>query len=285
MSSYLDKLGELLAFHGVISGVSQLTQANLKTHVTTFQKKKGLFADGDPGQNTLWALQKPFYGAKPKLGIEKIVVDPFSIPHIRLRSDAAALCREIKSAMDDVGARLTSDGGIRSLDDGANAHRSAKSMHYPGLAFDVAIQSGFWKPDTDPFVVVKNTSDSPYWVVYARAQGGSEMTLQATYGSGGWDKLKVQTKTVKGKFINFTELCRAHGFYPIGPRPLFLQPKDKQYLSSEWWHFQANDLLTPKISQFGIELLRLEGVTESRIQDENEAAWENRLSIFGSNWG
>lgn len=158
-------------------------------------------------------------------------------------------------------------------------------MHYPGLAFDVAVQSGFFKPDEDPFVVVKNVAEDPYWIVYARAAGGTQQTLQATYGSGGWSDLKIKTKEVKGKFINFTELCRSHGFYPIRPRPLYLQDKNKAYLSSEWWHFQANHLLTPKISQFGIELLRLEGITEAKIQNENDAAWDNRLSIFGVNWG
>ena len=128
--------------------------------------------------------------------------------------------------------------------------------------------------------------------MWARAEGGEERTLQAvqhrTTGSG-WSAVEKDIREVTGRFVNFTQIAAEEGFQPIGPRPRYKSRKPMQYMSSEWWHFQHEASLTPEFSQFGIELLRVEGYLAFwRIFEQGQMnprnVWENARMVFMAGW-
>jgi hypothetical protein len=154
-------------------------------------------------------------------------------------------------------------------------------MHYPGLAFDIACTAGFFKPDTDPFVIA--AGGNGYWEVWRRVKEGQDMKINVFYWDG-WNTGVDRTRMIQGKFINFTSLCAKHGFYPIRPRLSFTRPKNRNYIGCEWWHFQAHDLLIPNLSQFGIELMKIEEYKPDFIKTMNESIWGRKQAIFQVDW-
>jgi len=119
-SDYLQKLGELLVFHGVISSVDPLTSANLKELVTTFQEQQHLFADGIPGRDTLWALQSAWVSVLPKESL--VDCDADVVPEYEeglstttLRQDVAERFQRLREEVHALGGSVTSDGGLRKL--------------------------------------------------------------------------------------------------------------------------------------------------------------------------
>ncbi len=285
--TYLDQMAELLRFHRALDPDTPLTQHNLKAHVTLFQEKADLFADGIPGPNTLWALQEPYYADKAALDIVGVEADPAppgieALPRFNLRIDAAASFRDICAEARAAGAIMLSSGGQRPLSEGANASRSAISMHYPAIAVDMCINAGFFNPKTDPYVLVPNGTRR--FTVYARATQGTDMTLNAVDWTGSWSNGKVKRVEVSGKFIDLTSLMAKYGWRPIGARRCYTRAENKRYLCSEWWHFQYEFLLTPRISQIGIEVLRISGITAEKIQQLNPALWERRKEVFKKGW-
>lgn len=283
--AYLREMGALLTFHQIIPNANALTEADLEDAITRFQASSGLFADGIAGPNTLWALQYPYYQARPQLKLVKVPADRIAgddgYDHIALREDAANRLMALRDEVTLLGGRITSAGGLRPLATQVSAGRSALSMHYAGIAFDLSLTSGFFNPDHDVFVV---TRDGPsHWTVWCRADGGQERALDAVYWQS-WNSGVDLTKQVHGRFINFTEACGRHGFHRIGSRGIFRREADRNYIGAEWWHFQANDELTPDISQFGVEMLRIDGYSPQTIAQKNPAAWANRRAIFRLSW-
>jgi hypothetical protein len=141
-------------------------------------------------------------------------------------------------------------------------------MHYSGLAFDLATVTGMRDPDVDPYIIV---SEGDRWRVWSRTDSGSDQTLEAVVWAGG----STSSRRVTAKVVDFTALAARHGFEPIPPRSSF----PENYLSAEWWHFQANTLLVPWISQFGIELLSLAQYSEDQVRAVT-GIWNNRKAIF-----
>src|SRR5262245_16415552 len=285
-STYLQKLGEFLTYHHVLSAPSELNNDNLKQMVSKFQEGAGLFIDGNPGPNTLWALQFPIVTQAPKQPFIECAADVVpgyeeGLATTALRADVAQRYQQLRTEIRGLGGAVTSDGGKRALTADVNSNRSPTSMHYTGLAFDLFTDSGFFKPEVDPFVITRG--EETYWVVWCRAAQGEQKQLNAIYWKNESDAVD-RFKTVSGTFVNFTEICAKHGFSPIRPRPPFTRQTDRQYLSAEWWHFQCNELLVPSLSQFGIELLRLEGYTGESIAAKNSDIWDHRKVIFRKNW-
>ncbi|MTB53924.1 hypothetical protein [Lewinella sp. W8] len=285
--TYLAAISQLLVEHKVIRSQSELNKKNFRDTISEFQEKAGLFVDGIPGKDTLWMLQYPRYINRERLTWVKCDADISSsfngLPYLYLRSDVSYNYLRLREIVLAAGGILPTSGGKRSLHERLNQHRSSKSMHYVGLAFDISVSSGFFNPDEDPVIVVKNESKKgPYWIVYLRAASGEELELNATYWKS-WNSREDLIKKVSGKFINFSKLAINHGFNPISPRPSYLRKNNKQYLSAEWWHFQADSYLIPNFSQFGIELLRIEGYDLDTLK-KNEIIWQNRKSIFKKNW-
>ncbi len=286
---FLIAVQEHLLFHKIIEDDESVTNRNLKNHIIDFQDKAGIYTDGIIGPETLWELQYPYVTNTNKLNWVRCDADKIGgiegFDHFILREDAARQYNLLRREIVDRGGKITSSGGKRSLTAGVSSHRSAKSMHYPGLAFDLSVNSGFFSPKTDPFVMVKNKGANPesYWQVYCRASGGDLIEIEATYWDS-WGSGKDKKIKIKDRFVDFTSTAKKYGFYPIPPRRGYTGSSNKKYLSSEWWHFQANPLLIPGFSQFGIELLKLEDYSASFIKMQNRSIWENRKSIFRKTW-
>jgi peptidoglycan hydrolase-like protein with peptidoglycan-binding domain len=285
LSPAFRRTAELLAFHGAIASAAELTPINYKAAVMRFQEQADLLVDGVAGPNTRWAMQRQWVLAQPQLALVRCPatvlagVDGFA--SLMLRADAAERYESLRKEVESAGGVITTAGGVRNLTEPANQHRSAKSMHYPGLAFDVALTSGFFKPRTDNFVVTRGATS--YWNVWCRATNGEPRTLQAVSWKS-WNSGVDVLTDVGGRFVDFTLLARRHGFHPIAPRQAFLRPAERHYLSAEWWHFQANDLLVPEFSQLGIELLRIAGYTETRIREANPDLWASQRATFALDW-
>lgn len=175
---YLRAVADCLVFHNIIGSPSELTDANFKAKVRAFQTSHGgLFVDGDIGELTAWELQARMVTDGPQLMSVNVPVDSTpsvqSVP-MNLRADAAGAAAQLFAAVRAKGGIVTSAGGIRPISTTPNAHQSARSMHYPGLAFDLAVATGGFDPDKDPFVLERTgtTSGPNYWRVWSRATGG-----------------------------------------------------------------------------------------------------------------
>lgn len=294
---YMTRIGELLTFHGLLPAATALGKHNFIDAVASFQEKQGgLMVDGDPGIETLWALQLPWAEKGVKLKRVKSPADqaPGSGGYkvMELREDAAAAWEALRNRLNAQGALITSAGGFRPLASAPNASQSATSLHYPGLAFDLATDggSGYANPVKDAFVIVAPKWEiGMRWRLYARATQGIPMTLEGRYWGGA--QVPDPVKSVTGKFVDFTALAASHGFHPIGPRSAFFrtgQTADgkpaRSYMSAEWWHFQYETALIPGLSQLGIEILRVAGNTAASVPGANAALWEKRKATFGFDW-
>jgi hypothetical protein len=279
------RMGELLAYHQILERPEELTDENYSEKVMAFQEKVDIMVDGNPRGETLWQLQFPWLQGVPRLALEECEADrvPGSqgTDRFRLRQDAAERYRALRAEVKAQGGVITVDKGLRPLTERRSVDRSVTSMHYLGLAFDLAADTGFFKPDTDTYVV--NLGGNGYWEVWCRSSKAEEIKLNAVY----WDDVNSgvdRTTVVQGKFINFTELCAQFGFYSIRPRMSFTRTRNRLYKGCEWWHFQANNLLIPNLSQFGIELLRIEGNSPESIRSNNEDLWCRKQAIFQADW-
>ena len=283
---YLTKIAELLKFHGPISSEAELNAANFQQLIGDFQSRKGLESDGLPGPVTNWALQEEFYLAQDRLPMERCEADKPAgskgFERLSLRADTAARFRALKQEVNAAGGAVTTAGGLRSLDASVGPGRSKTSQHYRAGAFDLALEDGLFRPDRDPFVACNPAlfrGDREHWTVYARAEGGDEMELDAVRQKG-WDNKVITEVTVRGRFINFTDLARKHGFQPIRPRTRFV--RDGKTVSAEWWHFQDEESLVPGLSQFGIELIRVAGdaYRPDRLDAAHPGLWAERRRVF-----
>lgn len=280
-----------------------VTAANLVERVMAFQEQQGkLFVDGKLGPKTLWALQFPLLksannGAGQLMELVTLKADPKipgydSMEPIVLREDASEAFGRIMAKVREKGGKIYAAGGLRHLNEPDGPNRSASSFHYPGLAVDLSPYAGARNPAKDPYVC--ELSDNNRWTVWARAEGGEERELQgvactrsetAPNGSprGRVDYVTISRKPVTGKFVNLTEIALGEGYHPIGPRPSFANGPIRNFMSSEWWHFQYEKPLVEGFSMFGIELARLK-----RYHNTNSLTgstpWNERNRIFGNNW-
>lgn len=281
-----------------------VTAANLVERVMAFQERHGkLFVDGKLGPKTLWALQFPLLkaannGAGQLMELVTLRSDPAPAGYshldpIVLREDASEAFGRIMAKVREKGGKIIAAGGLRRLDEPDGPNRSAASFHYPGLAVDLSPYAGARNPAKDPYVC--ELSDANRWTVWARAEGGEERELNAiactrseTAPNGGprprgIDYVTIERKKVTGKFVNLTGIALAEGYHAIGPRPSFANGPIRNFMSSEWWHFQYEKPLVEGFSMFGIELARLK-----RYHNTNSltgsSPWNERNRIFGNNW-
>jgi hypothetical protein len=293
MQNLLTILSELLIHHSVIQKAEELTLRNQKDLVKKFQSKVSLPTDGELTPDTLWALQESFISQKVKLKLQDIVVDNLSKPRglakVTFREDAANKFNSLMAEVKEKGGIVTCSAGIREIKMVAGLGQSPTSMHYPGLAFDLNIYAGFFNPDVDTYVITKVPTPHPTdpnrfrWNVFCRSEKGEEMELEANYWESEKSGVDLQKK-ITGKFIDFTAIAIKHGFQPIRPLSCFTRPTNRLYICCEWWHFQANDLLIPKLSQFGMELLKIEGYTPEFLQKNNPGVWEARKLVYQQKW-
>lgn len=277
----LDKLGYKVGkIDGIFGNKSEKA-------VVEFQEDHNLYADGVVSENTERALRKaleveldeqilPFstHNADDKLmEWTRVPADKYRDGYDRffLREDAAKAYLNVREKLSEAGGVLTSSGARRSLNAHVSSSRSATSFHYTGLALDLFVGSGMENTRSNPFIIV--SEGDRYWRVFVKAEGGTEMELDAiTYGS------RKSPKSVTGKFVDVTGLFEREGFKRIRARRSFLT--GGTWLGAEWWHFQYEKGLQKGISTFGDALLKV--YTEKQLRDT--PPWKYRNRVFGVNW-
>ena len=270
-----------------------------KKAVKSFQSNNGLKADGLVGNLTYTMLnnilsqkglelmgenaqdEQDLDEPEQKLKWVRCPADKFpgrsGYKRTTLREDCAVAYNELYREVHELGGILTSAGGRRSLASGAGPARSKKSMHYTGLAFDMALPTAMHKPDVDPYVI--ESIGDRRWRVWMRAEQGENMKLDASYVRRKGKKTQLLQKEVEGKFVDFTALALKHGFHSIRGRRSFF--KGGSYGGAEWWHFQYEKALTRGVSKFGEELLKVYSLDRCKrfVYWEEAKDW-----VFGKNW-
>jgi len=288
-----------------------LSRDTLADKIYEFQKQQNITQDGLIGPETLWTMQFPF-AAKlnydlVNVSLNKPEIEKFnnnfyaqSFNYVKLREDVAKEFENLLYYMNWYNCLLTSSGGIRSVRQNAGAHQSSTSYHYPGIAFDLNVTSGFFNPEKDPFVIVNKdeTKENYDFEVWARAgfydfkgftrkfdRNRFKTTLNNVIYWDNWNSNSDQyIDNLSGYFINFTSLANHFGFKPISPGRGFTNSNDKNYIFSDWWHFQYEKKLIPNFSQFGIELLKIGKYTFNFLDKVSPVLWKHREKIFQYNW-
>ena len=264
--------------------------------VELFQESVKIHADGIVGRNTLKNINEEldkenFSDLKFEIGDPEDCPDPdkrykwVRVPadqvegskgynRFTIREDAAEAYKALREEVLELGGVITSAGGKRSLTDSRKSKsRSTKSLHYVGLAIDLALDSGMGRSPEKQHFVIEDAGDR-HWNVWCKTENPDvpERTIEAyTYHH--------VNKTVTGRFFSFTELAKKHGWFPIRARGWFMRGGKPS--GAEWWHCQYNKALAEGKSQFGTELLRL----YSREECEKFAYWEDsKCCTFGVDW-
>jgi len=266
--------------------------------VKAFQADQQLTVDGLAGNGTIGKLNKLLeergldlvgedeqeeilVPPTEKLSWERCPADKFpgrdGYTRVTLRSDAAEAYNALYEEVHSLGGIITSAGGRRGLASKAGAARSKKSMHYTGLAFDMALPTGMKDPAVDPYVI--EDIGGRRWRVWMRCEEGEEKTIEGTYITRRAGKTVIHKKEVTDKFVDFTALALKHGFHSIRARSSFF--RGGSYGGAEWWHFQYERALTEGVSKFGEELLKVYPLSKC----EQFVYWnEAKDCVFGKNW-
>jgi len=193
--------------------------------------------------------------------------------YFRLREDAAEAYNALRAEVLSLGGVITSAGAKRPLSDSKKmASRSSKSLHYTGLAFDMALDSGMNNPKKE-MLVIEEVGERG-WEVFCRTEN-KDVDIRTLMGYT-YKNTKVQ---VEGRFFSFTELAKKHGFQPIKSRRYF--KNGGSYLGAEWWHFQYEKALEPEVSTFGCELLKIYTLEECK----QFAPWEDtKHCVWKKEW-
>ncbi|MCB9551957.1 MAG: hypothetical protein H6705_08750 [Myxococcales bacterium] len=272
-AAFYTGLAELLAWHDVIGAGEALDDKSFGPAVEAFQAKKGLARDGLPGRDTLWAMQRD-RAADMKLATRKVPADAWgdAYTHFTLRADVADRYEALYADIKRRGGQVTSAGSFRALSAEVTAGRSETSIHYAGVALDLAPYSGLAqiRPE-DPYVVERDLNGRG-WRVWCRSASARPVTLKPKTWKG---KLADADETSCAAF-DLSAVCRQHGFIDIGPRKGY----ETTYGCLEWWHFQCEAVLVPFVSQFGIELLSLARYDEATLA--KTGAWVNARNVFKS---
>ena len=180
-----------------------------------------------------------------------------------LREDCAEAYEHLMADVHKLGGMMTTAGGKRPLKmrtgdpkkDKIGSAQSKKSLHYVGLAFDLALPTGGNRIE-QPYILQRDPYNSRKWIVWCKSNSMDvpEVTFEATFIKG-WKKTKLVTETVTVRAFNFTELARKHGFERISGRRSFF--RGGRFTGAEFWHFSWEAGLTPGESTFGEELLRV----------------------------
>jgi len=263
--------------------------------VEKFQESVELYADGIVGRATLKllneTLEKNAHSVlvfdigdeddcpSPDCKYDWVRVDADQIEgsegydRFYLREDAARAYNALREEVVSLGGVISSAGARRRLTSSKRSKsRSTKSMHYVGLAFDMALDTGMENPAKERYAIEHVGQRG--WNVWCRT--GNKEVPERTISAFTYRCTKV---LVTGRYFSFTELAKNHGFKPIKARSWFL--RGGKYTGAEWWHFQYNAALEKGTSTFGTELLRV----YDRSECQKFEHWDNSKNcIFGVDW-
>lgn len=276
-------------------GIDGIFGPNTEKAVIRFQEFAAIYADGMVGPITMAALEKEYKNHSLEMispGVESVDGTTERLQFVRvpahqhgkgynrfwLREDVAEAYMAVYDQVDALGGKITSSGARRALDAHVSYNRSATSFHYLGRALDLFVWSALIDPENDPYIVQLKDRESRRMTVYVRVT--SEAVNEATYDNilTRYHNKFRNLHTVKGRFINLTELFKVHGFHDISYRRRF--EDDGDLMASEWWHFQYEKNLIPGVSTFGAELLRVYALEHL----EDTKPWQFRERIFKQNW-
>jgi len=247
--------------------------------VCNWQKEHNLVPDGKVGPKTLELIDFQAgiitpVGPVEFMGFKRVPAVPYEghgYDYLSLRPDVANKWCQLLDEVQSKGGYLTTAGGKRRLSSSVGANRSATSLHYLGIAFDLATYSGMADPDEDPFIVCKDDNAEGYWNVYVRVEDGQEMRLKAFTN-------KMKEEEVEGVFLDFTAMARDLGFRRIKARSSFW--RGRNYMGSEWWHFQDESGLKIRETTFGDELRKVWPMREL----EDTAPWGYRNRVWNGGY-
>jgi hypothetical protein len=193
--------------------------------------------------------------------------------YFRLRKDAASAYNDFRQEVLSLGGVITSAGAKRPLSDSKRSKsRSQKSMHYVGLAFDMALDSAMNNPNKDRYVI-EETEDRR-WNVWCKTENVN-VPIRTVEGYTYHHTRQI----VESRMFSITELAKKHGFEPIRARRYFMA--GGHYTGAEWWHFQWEKGLVRGESTFGGELLKLYSIGECK----KFRPWEQTKNCtFGVDW-
>ncbi len=260
--------------------------------VELFQEANDLYQDGIVGKGTLTIMNEQLpeelkfeIDGEPdpdetfvKLPWTKVDADQIKgsngYGRFYLREDAAEAYNDLRRDVLALGGVITSAGAKRPITDSKRmASRSVKSLHYTGLALDLALDSGMNNPKKERFVIEE--LDDRRWNVWCRTEN-EDVPVKRLEGYT-YSNTKV---VVEDRFFSFTELAKKHGFEPIRSRRYF--KTGGSYLGAEWWHFQFEKALTPGVSTFGGELLKVYSLSELKSKFE---PWEiTKNAVWKESW-
>lgn len=289
---------------GIDAEMSDVFTQAMQQLVRKFQKENGLSADGIIGEKTFTVLarqfsditflQKPLSQVPEKTTnsytLERVICDIYtdfqkqnSYSGCLMRNDAAAALENVKKELNSYGCILATSGGLRDLYEKVSVGRSATSLHYTGIAFDLYLGAGMINTTIDPYVVQRVVKDNrTSYIVWARcsSQKATSHIPHAfvpenivTYAS----RIKA-VKCEDDHFVNLTEIFNKYGFSNIKAHTSF--EKGGSMTGSEWWHFQFDKQLVKGVSTFGDELHKI--YTQKQLQ--NTPPYQFKDKVWGVDW-
>ena len=265
--------------------------------VESFQDKNNLYVDGSAGSATIAKYNslapaefriavpaaKPVTQPTTKIGLVSVDCDSKfgGFSHTKLRADVAAKFTQLRAECVALGGGVTTAGGVRALTAGGGSAQSSTSLHYPAIALDLALDSGMNRPDS--LYVCTKTANPRRFTVWMRctADTVAQQTLKAVICSTRNGKTTLTEVPVTGRYIDFTALAKKYGFEGISCRKSFLT--GGSYDGAEWWHMQCEAVLTPNVSTFGEELLKV--YSESEIRASFHGDWDSlKDNVWQQDW-
>ena len=152
-------------------------------------------------------------------------------------------------------------------------------MHYVGLALDLALPTGMQNPDKDVYLV--EMDEDRYWRVWCKTENEKvpEVTIKAAYASRVKGKSVIRFKEITCRAFDLTSIFRKHGWERIKARRSFF--RGGAYGGAEWWHFQFEKVLTPGVSSFGEEILKVYSLSQAK----KFIYWnQSKNCVFGKTW-
>ena len=275
---------------GVTDGIFG-TATNIQ--VEKFQESVELHPDGIVGKSTLKQINEALDDAgesdlkfkigdhpdpeEPNSRMKWVKVDADKVKdgynRFYLREDVAEAFNAFRADVLALGGVVTSAGARRPLSDSKRSKsRSIKSLHYTGLAFDMAVSSGMNNPDKDRYVI-EDVGDRR-WNIWCKTDN-EDVPVRKVEGYTYHHTRKI----IEARMFSITEIADKHGFKPIRARRYFMA--GGHYAGAEWWHFQWEKGLTPGVSTFGGELVKIYTLEECR----KFAPWEDtKHCIWKESW-
>jgi hypothetical protein len=277
---------------GIEAEMSDVFTVTFQSLVRKFQKDNGLVADGIIGAKTFAELQYEFRQMTflPKKTLQRVQCDVYtdtrlqkSFAATRVRNDVADALEKVKAELNSYGALLTTSGGLRELDARVSVGRSATSLHYAGIAFDLYLGAGMINTYLDPYVIERVVANGrTRYIVWARCnEQKATVAIPKEFTPKNIVTYNSRVKPVfceEDSFVNLTEIFNKNGFSNIHAHRSF--ENGGNMTGSEWWHFQFDKQLVKGESTFGEELRKI--YTEQQLQGSKPYLFKN--AVWGRDW-